>query len=644
MNKVKGYSLLTVMLSSCMLFFSACSDKSAEGEWCEEKPFDHAEYDRSYDIYLEHFDDDEEDLPRLYAVSDSLFKAGEKAGNYAVQINALVMKTVACSIKQDADSCIMLYREGMKIARQNGNQHLYFSLYNNLCHELLETNAEAAICEARNMLNEANELDNMDGRKYAHRILGDIFQYRHNNSASAIKEYDMAYDFAKKAKSTSVYMFDLEMDMALAYASAYRMDDARKMMALARESEEFNDTYFQTSYNITLLSIIEKEDSAKEEFNEIYKKVFDDASARSRFYDEQLLDWHVRYLIVNGQLDEAEAEIAKMQSPDTQKNRLAEVYCARGDYHSAYLIKERMYDIRDSIRYEINMADIISMETELHNIELKRTTAEAIAHRRFTIIVAVGILLLFVIVTSIIFIHRQRIATKRLEKANSVKSQFLHSMSHELRTPLNHISGFAQLLDSGVCDDDPDAQRESVRAIVNGANTLTHMIENSMLIIDEAGEQRMVEMSCADIENLVTKVIGQVHVEEGKQIEIKKNIKLPDAFLLKSSDVMIMQVLTNVLNNAEKFTQEGSITLDVYLDSETKPSKLFFACTDTGCGVAPEHREKIFERFFKADEFVPGIGLGLSVCRVMADRLHGSIVLDDSYEGTGARFVFSVPV
>lgn len=644
MNKVKGYSLLTVMLSSCMLFFSACSDKSVEGEWCEEKPYDQAEYDRAYDIYLEHFDDDVEDVPRLNAIADSLYKSGEKSGNYAVQGNALMMKAIACTIMEKADSCVILYRQAMQLAKENGHKHMYFSFYNSLCLDLLENNPVAALREAKKMFDEASGLNYPGGLKYSHKIIGDILQYEHGNSASAIKEYRMAYDAALKNQSSPVYMFDLNMEMAQAYAGNGEMEEAWKLLEEARKSEAFDDPYFQMSYNITRLSVMEKGEYKVDEYNELYKKIFDDTSARSRFSDEQLTDWHVRYLIVNKLYDEAESEIGKLEDEARRLGRLSQLYEAKGDYRNAFQTRERLDVVRDSVRYEINMSDIISIETELHNIELKKTTAEAVAHRRFTIIVAVGVLFLFVVFASILFIHRQRIANKRLAKANSVKSQFLHSMSHELRTPLNHISGFAQLLDSGVCDDDPDAQRESVRAIVNGANTLTHMIENSMLIIDEAGEQRMVEMSCADVENLVTKVIGQVHVEEGKQIEIKKNIKLPGAFVLKSSDIMIMQVLTNVLNNAEKFTQEGSITLDVYLDSETKPSKLFFACTDTGCGVAPEHREKIFERFFKADEFVPGIGLGLSVCRVMADRLHGSIVLDDSYEGTGARFVFSVPV
>jgi signal transduction histidine kinase len=112
-------------------------------------------------------------------------------------------------------------------------------------------------------------------------------------------------------------------------------------------------------------------------------------------------------------------------------------------------------------------------------------------------------------------------------------------------------------------------------------------------------------------------------------------------FRINTDSRRVKQVLTNFLTNAEKHTSEGHIELNCSLKSN--PGSVTFSVTDTGCGVAPENVEKVFERFEKLNNFDTGFGLGLSLCRAIADRLGGTVHLDTSYTD-GARFLFVLPL
>lgn len=130
-----------------------------------------------------------------------------------------------------------------------------------------------------------------------------------------------------------------------------------------------------------------------------------------------------------------------------------------------------------------------------------------------------------------------------------------------------------------------------------------------------------------------------------------KDLVSPNIQLTFSSDLTsytvhtdryrIQQLLSNLLSNSIKFTQEGEINLSVKIDESQCQVRLIV--TDTGCGIKPEQREKIFDYFEKIDEFAEGTGLGLPICKIIAQRLSGSLFVDPDYTG-GARFVFVHPL
>lgn len=111
-----------------------------------------------------------------------------------------------------------------------------------------------------------------------------------------------------------------------------------------------------------------------------------------------------------------------------------------------------------------------------------------------------------------------------------------------------------------------------------------------------------------------------------------------DSFCLNTDKLRLQQVLINLIGNAAKFTEKGSIELGYTIDRTA--GMVRFTVTDTGCGIPPEKQDAIFERFEKLNECVQGTGLGLSICRIIAERFKGEVTLDKSYT-QGARFIFT---
>jgi signal transduction histidine kinase len=126
-----------------------------------------------------------------------------------------------------------------------------------------------------------------------------------------------------------------------------------------------------------------------------------------------------------------------------------------------------------------------------------------------------------------------------------------------------------------------------------------------------------------------------------ERVDLRYTSDVDDNFRLHTDARRVKQVLINYLTNAEKHTDDGYIELGCSLKSN--PGKVTFSVTDTGCGVSPENVEKVFERFEKLNNFETGFGLGLSICRAIADRMNGTVRLDTSYTN-GARFLFIIPL
>lgn len=226
------------------------------------------------------------------------------------------------------------------------------------------------------------------------------------------------------------------------------------------------------------------------------------------------------------------------------------------------------------------------------------------------------------------------LARDRAEMAGRLKSAFLANMSHEIRTPLNAIVGFSDLL---VEAEDIEERKEYVKIVRNNNELLLQLITDILdLSKIEAGT---FDFTYGDVnvnllcENIVRSM--EMKVSEGVALVFDSN--LPQYHLISDRN-RLHQVISNFVNNAIKFTSQGSIRVGYQMKGE----ELVFYVQDTGIGIDKEQQLHIFERFVKLNSFVPGTGLGLSICQSIIEQLGGRIGVDSEL-GKGSRFWFRLP-
>ncbi|MBC8601216.1 PAS domain S-box protein [Parabacteroides acidifaciens] len=223
----------------------------------------------------------------------------------------------------------------------------------------------------------------------------------------------------------------------------------------------------------------------------------------------------------------------------------------------------------------------------------------------------------------------------RVKEADKLKSAFLANMSHEIRTPLNAIVGFSDIVAE---TSDEEERKEYLEIIHKNNDLLLHLIDD---ILDFS----RIESGTFDYhitETDIKEICGEVFL--ASSLKMKPGVTLVfdkdlPSIRLKTDPQRIMQVVSNFVNNAIKFTEEGSITISY----KKEGNNLRVSVQDTGIGISEKDRSRIFERFIKINEFKQGTGLGLTISKTIIENLQGTIGVD-SVQGSGSTFWFSLPL
>ena len=237
-------------------------------------------------------------------------------------------------------------------------------------------------------------------------------------------------------------------------------------------------------------------------------------------------------------------------------------------------------------------------------------------------------------------------------ESSRMKTDFIQQISHEIRTPLNILSGFTQLLTSGM-ELDEATRQEVTKGIVDNTERITSLV-NKMLELAEAGSDNPLERND---QTLAIQIVAQATEDSGISQATHLDFDLdiaPEAetVMLTTALVPATRVLTLLLDNAMKFTHPAEAAGGVDAVKEKAHAVLrvtiddglvVFTVEDTGIGVPPEESEHIFEEFVQLDKYYDGTGIGLTVARSLAHRLGGDVRLDTDYS-SGARFVYTLPL
>lgn len=236
--------------------------------------------------------------------------------------------------------------------------------------------------------------------------------------------------------------------------------------------------------------------------------------------------------------------------------------------------------------------------------------------------------------------EEELIQARRLAERAELKQSFLNNMSHEIRTPLNAIIGFANLLTSEDIPFSEAEKQEYSRLITSNGDQLLRLISDILDLSKIESNTMEFHFGEHSLHALLTDIYQAQRLCMPEGVRLRLDMPQADTPIVTDAS-RLKQVVNNLINNAAKFTDEGSITFGFRSPQGCEKVELFVH--DTGKGIAQEHLDRIFERFYKADSFVKGVGLGLSICRTITEYLGGAISVE-SESGKGTRFTIQHPL
>ena len=370
---------------------------------------------------------------------------------------------------------------------------------------------------------------------------------------------------------------------------------------------------------------------------EEYKK--GEAIGKSSVHGRSIEVYHEALL---GHTDEA-VRMAREELGDEGLDAITIIYEKAGRWKDAFDALKNQTAANDSIDNVVLTNSMRGIRDEMMIYEAERD----VARTRFYLMSAVIVLLALLVGGLFYITMSRRRHLKELSRAYSqalesdkMKTAFIQNISHEVRTPLNIISGFSQVIANPELDADINERREIARMTQKNARLITTLIDEMLLVsLNETSEEAKKE-NMVDINDLMRDLLQETQGNLSSKTTTRFDTTLADDFKILTNEYMLKIIINALIDNAVKNTPEGTITLKA---GRPTGNELTLTVEDTGCGIPAAEAEHIFERFVKLDTFKEGIGLGLPLCRILIEKLGGTVRLDTAYT-TGARFIVTLPI
>lgn len=627
--------------------------------------------------YKQYFNDPTD--PIVLTASDTLF-------DMAIRCNDTVMAKIALGAKVDyyyygqgenrTDSIIAGVNRLKQYARSVGNAELYYWAWaaRLVNYYIIQGEYNIALLEAEKMLQEAKGEKKQGSIAECYYALANVYTAKglvKKSQEFMLKEIDIF-------ENANVFRYNISCQYSDAAKIYIDLGEAEKAPELLKKAlKTSRSTYHEVTAKLVYVSLYLAQGdtaAARKALEECRQMYMEEPSMKRHIhylYDVEIdYNWRVgncnKALSV---LDERETELRKKNNLTTlmalrktkadilwDMNRKEE---AAGLYRD-FLLEQKKEKERNE---EITTSEFATM-LNLQQLNAEKVRLEKISQKKQlqntrTILFSVLGLLCIVV----IFLWQQRKLNAKLhraknkldeqnrtlikaeeelrkakevaEQSNWLKTMFIQNMSHEIRTPLNSIVGF-----SGVLVDMLDEKEDIGQyvALIESNSKLLLKLVGDILDISILDSEVEIKHNAVDVNACCQASIDAAGASFDPGVRL---IFEPacDELIINSNYNYIVQVLDNLLGNASKFTHEGSVTLAYEVKKEE--NQLIFTVTDTGIGIPVEEQERVFERFVKLDNFSQGAGLGLSICRIVAERLGGYLRIDKGYT-QGTRVIFCV--
>lgn len=324
-------------------------------------------------------------------------------------------------------------------------------------------------------------------------------------------------------------------------------------------------------------------------------------------------------------------------------SRRAKLYERMGRYKEASSAYSELVALSDSLAALQYSQRVGELEVQYGLDKAERDRALLLAQKRQNTMWFILVILLIAII-ALIYLwrnlahikrleHNLRIESQRALESDRLKSDFMGSMSHEIRTPLNAINGFAELIAEGGLSREESA--EFAQIIRDNTQLFTALINDMLEVSQLDNTSAELPKKPVDICQVIRTEVEYLPAKEG--LEYSMEFAAAEA-VIPLHRGYVTELIRELLKNAVKFTEKGSVTVAC---GPVEDGSVTFSVTDTGIGIDPAIADKIFDRFFKGNSFAQGLGLGLSLCRLIVEKSGGEIRLDTSYT-QGARFVVTL--
>ena len=524
---------------------------------------------------------------------------------------------------------------------------------------------QLALQDTQRMLNDAKERNNKLGHAMAYKQIGVIYL----NMKQTEPAVDALQHYAELMKDEESDISSLS-NIYYRMAKAYDYDEAYdKELQVTNDWKRFlrekvglrTDPEARECYNAWYLAKAAACIRLKQFENA--REALDSASYHAHLINTSLSLHHTykmqaRYYLARGDAANAllytdSVRLVTNEKDDHTSEIRAQALMMLDRGSEAAEIYQRLYHEKDSVFGRDARQHLDELNTLFQIDELK--TEQQRTKFRYTLIAASSIVLALVVL--LIFGRRNtirqkkvneqlRIANERAIVSSKMKTEFIRNISHEIRTPLNIVSGFTQILTSPDMDMPAGSKRDIQERVTENTDRITKLVDRMLELSDVNNETLIDRNDQTNALNIVSQAIDYsgiaLHTRPGNAdaavvFNTLDNEELASSVALLTNSRYAVHALAQLLENAVKFTNEGSITLRM----TSSGTKVCFSVEDTGIGIPADQTEHIFEEFVQLNEFADGAGIGLTVARSIAQRMGGNLWLDTDYT-QGARFVLEL--
>ena len=329
------------------------------------------------------------------------------------------------------------------------------------------------------------------------------------------------------------------------------------------------------------------------------------------------------------------------------KKQRAEILLQSRHYEEASYMFKQVYALADSLNIKSVQNQLNEFNTLFKVDELEKEQQRE--HTRYVYIV-LGIIIAALLLMGILglyFMNRLRqknhelaVALDHAHESDRMKTAFIQHVSHEIRTPLNVITGFAQVMGNPNYQLSEEDRENIVNSVETNTREITNFINELLEFSEHESQNHYEKCDVIHVNGFCQEIIDRAQQVNNGHLELTYESMVEDAMTITSNAEALRRILSQLVSNGMKFTEQGSVKLKTQLSEDRSMLKITVA--DTGIGIPNDQRERVFEKFYKIDSFKRGLGLGLPMARRIAHVLGGDLQLDDTYTD-GTRFILLLP-